>query len=631
MKFFIKPLITFFLTLLIFSCVKEVAPTLELSASQADIANYEGTVDITVTSNSNWTVTISDIWCSISPTSGNGNAVIKVTATNNYSDILRTASLRVVCKNLSKTAVISQSFSQLSVDSETLSFEKETNSKVIAITSNTRWLFEMPATSPWLSASSTSGDGNSSVTFTAQANSAGPARSATILLKYGSTQKTINVTQKKSLNSPPSSPVMSYPADKAINEKTIPGFTWAASTDPDNDAISYTVYYSKDNVNWTELSTMNTKIFLTSHLNENTSYSWKVKATDIEGASATSGIFTFTTGLKSGYAHGEYKIHQNATLGNNGMAAEVLFMGDGYTAADFQEGGLFEQNITEGINNFFSVEPYKSYKNYFKVYKQATYSTDSGVTQVDKSIFKVTALSSSFNGGSSISANSDEVLKYAKMIPGVNAEKLKSMMIVVVINQDRYAGTTFMWSTGEAIALCPTSRSATEGNKFKNVVLHEANGHGFGRLADEYISYTGKSLPAENKTEELRWSGYGFYANIDVTADSTAIKWRHFFKRQGYDEKLGGRLGIFEGAYYYTFGAWRPELSSCMIHNEPYFNAPSREAMVKRILTASGNSYNLEEFVVKDIEKAPSATVQAFTKSVNPLLFVPLAPPVYMR
>lgn len=633
MKFYIKILTTLIITLSIFACGKDVVPTLTLSTSQADIANVDGSIEITVTSNSNWTATISDTWCTISPMSGSGNGVITITAANNYSTEARTALLQVVCQELKRTAVINQSFSQLSIDNENLVFEKETSSKIVSITSNTKWQLEIPTSAAWLTSSIISGQGNADVIFTVQANSTGPARTANVLLKYGSSQKMISITQKRSQNTPPTVPVISYPQDRATNVKTIPGFTWVPSIDADNDAISYTVSYSKDNVNWIELTTAGTLLYLKSHLSENTLYSWKVKATDTEGSSATSAVVTFTTGLKSGYADGEYKIHQNATLGKNGQAAEILFLGDGYTAVDFQEGGLFEQNVKEGIDYIFSVQPYKSYRNYFTVYKQAAYSTDSGVTQTDKSIYKMTAFSSSFNGGSSISANTDEVFRYAKMIPGVDEAKLKKMLVVVIINQNRYAGTTFMWSDGRAIALCPVSRRTDPGAGYKNVVLHEAGGHGFGGLADEYVNKENenKTLPAANKTEALSWSNYGFYSNIDVTSDSTAIKWRHFFKRPGYDEKSGGRVGIYQGAYYYSFEVWRPEVSSCMIFNEPYFNAPSREAMVKKILTNSGYTYNFDDFVINDVEKIPAITVQVYTKSVNPLLFVPLAPPVHMR
>ncbi|MPN17532.1 hypothetical protein SDC9_164886 [bioreactor metagenome] len=65
-----------------------------------------------------------------------------------------------------------------------------------------------------------------------------------------------------------------------------------------------------------------------------------------------------------------------------------------------------------------------------------------------------------------------------------------------------------------------------------------------------------------------------------------------------------------------------------MINNIPYFSAPSREAAVKKIMRVSGGTYNLDNFVASDIQKAPTAAVLSMTKSYNPLTFVPLAPPV---
>ncbi len=193
-------------------------------------------------------------------------------------------------------------------------------------------------------------------------------------------------------------------------------------------------------------------------------------------------------------------------------------MGDGYVASDFQEGALFDQNVTEGINDFFSVEPYKSYRGYFTVYKQATYSTDSGATQTDKNITKNTALSTALMVDLQFL-----LIKMRSCVcqndTGALIARLKKMLIVVIINENRYAGTTYMWSDGSAIALCPVSRSSTEGSKYQNVIAHEAGGHGFGRLGDEYITNTNKTLPADSKNEVLEWSRYGFYSNWTLTSD----------------------------------------------------------------------------------------------------------------
>ncbi len=624
MKLYIRIFLSLLITTSFFSCQKEVSPTLSLSTSQVDIANVDGSYEITVTSNSNWTATVTESWFTVTPSSGKGNGTIKVTASNNFSDVARTGSLKVVCKDLFKIVSFSQSFSQLSIDADTLLFSKDGGAKILNISSNTKWQLEIPSSANWINASVLSGDGNLSVSFSTLANTVGAARSANVLLKYGSSLKTITISQSRAKNSAPTAPIISYPADNSTNVLTIPGFSWTASTDIDNDPVTYTLYYSKDNVNWTEASTTKNLFYPTSHLSENTTYKWKVKATDSYGDYTISSLFSFTTGLKSGYADGEYRIHQNATLGVNGDAAEILIMGDGYTGESFQEGGTFEQNVKEGIDNFFSVEPYKSYKNYFRVYKMAAHSADNGATQKDKNSYKSTAFSSSFNGGSAISCNSDEVFRYARKISGMTDARLKKLLIIIIVNQNRYAGTCFMWGDGRAIALCPLSRSVSTGTSFKNVINHEAGGHGFGKLADEYINNEGKTIPDDAKADAQAYFAIDFYPNVDFTSDPTAARWKHFIDRQGY-----GRVGLYQGALYYSLGVWKPETSSCMVYNEPYYNAPSREAMVKRIMSYSGNTFNFNDFVNKDIEKSPSNASQVFTKSVNPFTFVPLAPPVF--
>ncbi|MDD2280289.1 MAG: M64 family metallopeptidase, partial [Bacteroidales bacterium] len=255
--------------------------------------------------------------------------------------------------------------------------------------------------------------------------------------------------------------------------------------------------------------------------------------------------------------------------------------------------------------------------------------------------------------------NADEfiVFKYAAKVPGMEwtnsyateanqiSGKLQNTLVVLVVNQDRYAGTNWSWSDGKAISICPVSTSTKAGINFKNVINHEAGGHGFGRLADEYISSenSGKTIPEDSKTNFKAWVTYGFYPNVDVTNDQLLLRWKHFLGKAGYDA-----VGAFEGALYYSLGAWKPESSSCMVYNEPYYNAPSRENIVKRILrTAAGtrvieyvntvytpipnDPYSFDAFVAKDIQKSPSGAAMLLTKSVNPLTFVPLAPPVMIR
>ena len=220
------------------------------------------------------------------------------------------------------------------------------------------------------------------------------------------------------------------------------------------------------------------------------------------------------------------------------------------------------------------------------------------------------------------------MFKYAKMIPGVDDFKLRDMLIILVVNQDRYAGTCWIWTDGKAIAICPVSTSTSAGQHFRNLIYHEAGGHGYGRLADEYTitANAGKTINDEYKSKYNTFKNAGFYPNVDLTGDVAAVKWKHFISAPGYT-----RVGTVEGGFYFPLGVWRPEQSSCMMYNEPYYNAPSREKMVQRILSIAQEPYTLEIFMQKDIQKAPSQSAILQTKSINPLTFVPLAPPVMMK
>ena len=54
----------------------------------------------------------------------------------------------------------------------------------------------------------------------------------------------------------------------------------------------------------------------------------------------------------------------------------LIFIGDGFVANDYEQGGLFDKKADEGIEAFFATEPYKSYRNKFKVYKVVAHSQE---------------------------------------------------------------------------------------------------------------------------------------------------------------------------------------------------------------------------------------------------------------
>ncbi len=626
MKRYFIPVIIILLAVGIGSCKKDPPAILELSVNEVLIANIDGTSKVQVTANGKWTASVASTWCTISPSSGDGNGEITITTVNNFTGSDRIVNMVVTSRELKKSLRISQSYSRLDVSALELLFPKEAGSKTVFVDANTSWSVEIPSGIDWITVSPMSGTASGNVTVSLLQNT-GTHRSADIFFKFGEDQKSLKINQERSINQDPAVPVIKSPVDNLTDANRLPTFRWSASKDPEGDPLTYKLEYTKNQADWSDVITLTDTVYnLSYYLDENSTYYWRITAQDAYGGKGVSDVYTFTTGVKKSYFDGQYKVAQTNTKGLR--PSEILFIGDGYISEDFEEGGIFDRDIDNGIEYFFEIEPYKSYREYFTIYKQAGYSIDRGVKQTDKSVMKYTKFGVDFLGGSSLSADTDEVFKYAKMIPGVDDQKLKEMLIILVVNQDRYAGTCWIWTDGKAIAICPVSTSNTAGQHFRNLIYHEAGGHGYGRLADEYITSAnaGKTINEEYKSKYNTFKNAGFYPNVDLTGDPANVKWKHFINLPGYN-----RVGTVEGGFYFPLGVWRPEQSSCMQYNEAYYNAPSREKMVQRILSIAQEPYSLDIFMQKDIQKAPSQSVLLQTKSINPFTFVPLAPPVMMK
>jgi hypothetical protein len=142
---------------------------------------------------------------------------------------------------------------------------------------------------------------------------------------------------------------------------------------------------------------------------------------------------------------------------------------------------------------------------------------------------------------------------------------------------------------------------------FRGLVHHEAGGHGFGKLADEYIYHNAfiSACPICGDLRPAIWNmkSYGFYENVSLTGNWNEIEWSHLI----FDPQYSNVVDVYEGAYMHARGVYRSEATSCMNNNIPYYNAISREAMVKRIMKYAGEEYSFEAFKAKDYESLPSS------------------------
>lgn len=328
-----------------------------------------------------------------------------------------------------------------------------------------------------------------------------------------------------------------------------------------------------------------------------------------------------TTVEQYNYEHYDGKVITNQTA-SEGNGVNIVFMGDCFDAQDIAT-GKYLAGVNEAIEHFFAVEPYKSYKKYFNIYTVIGLSADSGVGSVNT--IREAKFGSQYGLQAAGSVGVDETIcfEYACKAPTVTEDNISQTPIVLVENTYDYDGITYMWGDGSAIALCPMSEDEYPYD-FRGVVQHEAGGHAFGKLGDEYIYVNNFISTCTNNghehVEEFNlMKSYGFYDNLSLSGDMNKVPWSHMI----FDPQFSGTVDIYEGGFFHTRGVFRSESNSCMNNNVPYFSAISREAIVKRIMQYAGLTYSYDTFKANDIPLATEeAEVIASTRSKSGVPYV---------
>lgn len=311
-----------------------------------------------------------------------------------------------------------------------------------------------------------------------------------------------------------------------------------------------------------------------------------------------------------GYEYGEdeWITLQKATKGNNG-GINIVLLGDGFNAKDIAS-GKYLNDIKQEVEYFFGIEPYKTYRDYFNVYTAIPLSTESGVGTVNT--IRYNRFNTTFTGGVGLKADYDEVFDYALGAPTVNKGNLNQTLIIMVPNSTDYGGICQMWEDGSAIAFCPQSTYSYPLDT-RGVIQHEAGGHGFGKLGDEYIyhnafiDFCGCSCCGHvlefNAAKSLGW-----YDNLELTGKMHSVGWSHLI----FDDRYSDIVDIYEGGYMHNRGVFRSEPNSCMNNDIPYYSTISRESIVKRIKAYAGETYSFEDFVKNDKRDAGIVESRAF-------------------
>lgn len=313
-------------------------------------------------------------------------------------------------------------------------------------------------------------------------------------------------------------------------------------------------------------------------------------------------------------------------LHTQGSGIPVVLMGDGFVDVEIND-GTYRRVMEKAMANLFSEEPVKSLRGYFDVFMINAVSENN-----DFGSGYQTAFSCKLVGGNSSVITGDDVSIQVYVGKVLDESKKKNCLTVVLLNTAAYAGTTYFGykaSNDEfiefSIAYCPVIENL-ESELFRQVLVHEAIGHGFGKLEDEYV-YKEKGNISALETQKIQvMQKNGWSQNVDFTSSGDSVIWKSFLADSRYQEES---LGIYEGACTYTKGVYRPSKDSMMNSNSCGFNAPSRKSLYDKVmkLGLADESVKYEDFVQFDKAHLPD---KLFVRRGRSIGMVPFARPVWV-
>lgn len=295
---------------------------------------------------------------------------------------------------------------------------------------------------------------------------------------------------------------------------------------------------------------------------------------------------------------GVINVLQEAT---EGSGIPIVIMGDGFIDTEITD-GTYLQVMQQACENLFTEEPISSLRDYFDVYSITAVSANNLFGNGYDTAFDCELEG---NGTTGISGDENAVRRYVNRVAQAYNIDADKVLAVVILNTHEYAGTTYFGYTNTltqsvidfAIAYCPVIDNLNS-ESFRQVLVHEAVGHGFAKLEDEYAYEENGAIPASEIADVRYLQSLGWAQNVDFTTDRTAVLWSEFLSDDRYTSE---GLGIYEGACTYIKGAYRPTENSMMNENTNGFNAPSRRAIYNRIMEdGTGNTPTYEDFLIFD-------------------------------
>lgn len=258
--------------------------------------------------------------------------------------------------------------------------------------------------------------------------------------------------------------------------------------------------------------------------------------------------------------------------GDPAESLNLIVLGDGYTAEELDE---FQADVDKHLNILWSIDPFRSYRNYVNVYRVDVVSAESGIScdPDDGNERRDTALRLEYAEqcpaepnarGITFGDGGEKALEeYVSQIPGVTEQNRQTLTLA---NTDTYGGIG--------------GRNATTsgGNSLGPLITPHELGHSLGELEDEYPYYD-RGVEGDPYTGSEPDSAH----HTTLTEQQLRTQHRKWWRWLGEESLSGGTIGRYESGMYACCDVWRPSRHSMMRWIGYYFDQVSREVMTRQI------------------------------------------------
>ncbi|MDH6342267.1 hypothetical protein M2480_001585 [Parabacteroides sp. PFB2-12] len=268
----------------------------------------------------------------------------------------------------------------------------------------------------------------------------------------------------------------------------------------------------------------------------------------------------------------ENRITQIQRNGDSHEKIDLVFLAEGYTAADQEKFAADARRFTESL---FQTPPFDKHRDAFNVWGVHLVSEEAGTDISGKGVFRNTALNSGY-----YTFGVDRYLTTQDMKPIRDAVwNVPCDAIFILVNTDTYGGG----------GMYNFYAMGTADNERTSVVFVHEFGHSFAGLADEYFS------------SEVAYSDDFYPLNIEpwepniTTLVDFDHKWKNILPAgtpipTPLDDAHRNNLGVFEGGGYLAKGIYRP-VDHCMMRDYAPFCPACSRAIERMIQFLTDNDY----------------------------------------